>query len=252
MSHLRAISFISLTSLLDSTPAAAQQPPPDPPAWRLPWKLQTPYTFDWFEKKQKIGEIRFHFTEVREAGAIYTKLSSRRKLQKLKQGETASGELVFRGRGEPLRYDEEVRITQLGREAGQQVRIRFSGKRVESTHINNGREDRAVRHRVDVPAKTFLFATYALEHWTLLALQLKEKKIHRLHLFYPQIARVGTMTFTPAREDDLLEPGERKTSLLRYRFEDKANNYRGTVWVDDAGRMVRYEAGVVRLVLRKK
>ena len=232
-------------------PCAVLSWPLSLPGAEFPWKLDRPYRFDWFEKKQKTGEIRFQFSKVREADSTLFRLTSRRRIEKHKQGESCSGELYFQQNSIPVRYSEELTFTQLGRVSGsQEVKIRFTGRRVECTHINNGKVEKATRHRLEVEPETFLFGTYALEHWTVFALKLKERRKHTLKLFYPQFAKVGTVTFVPEKKDVILEIGGKKVPVRRYRFEDKSMKFRGSVWIDEMGRLLQYTSGILKLVLK--
>ena len=219
-------------------------------ASEFPWKLDRMYRLAWFQNRQKTGESRFSFTRLEEVSGSSYLLKSHRRLERDGQGQESTSELYFQKNGRPIRYTEETRFTALGRVKGrQEVRIRVTGDRLLATHVNNGKEEKAARHTVKVTAETFLYATHALEQWTVFAVKLKERKKQTLKIYYSEFARVLSITFTPQRGDEILEIGGKKLSTVRYKFVTKDFRWEGYVWIDTKGRLVQFESGPLKLVL---
>ena len=216
----------------------------------FPWELGTTYQYDWIEKKRKTGEIAFRFTKVSEPKGFVYRLSSHRRREDKGASQTSSGELYFKPDSVPLRYHEDCRYTASSNVSGhQEVSIKFSGEKVTSTVVHNRNEEQRSHNVTKVPTGTFLFATHALDHWTVFSPKLREKKKQTVRVFYSEFGRVLELTFAPQKKAETLVVGDQKLSVVRFRFECKDYLYNGNVWIDKRGRLIQYESGELKLVL---
>jgi hypothetical protein len=218
----------------------------------FPWKLDRAHKYLWISKGEKIGETTFQFRRERGPDGPEYVVSTRRRIESGGRSQESEGSLRFRPDGRPLSFQEETEFTMGAAQAfsgHQEVRIEFEKDRAIATYVNNGRAESASRHEVRLEQPTFLFSTYCQEQWNLFSRGLARPTAAKLAILYPEFGQVLTVEFTPRAGGEMVELGGKKVEATRYAFECKLWKWKGNIWVDGRGRMLRYECDDLRIVL---
>jgi hypothetical protein len=258
--------FLAFAATSTATELRADGPDPDaastdgakpetkkdgPGKHEFPWKLDRAYRYSWKVGKESAGSLTLVFREKRDAAGTRHVLEARRSFDHEGSSQRAKGELLFDGRtGRPFEYREESQVTRAKKTGQQELQVRFSAKSAKSRFIPNGNTENAAEHETEVDDTTRLFATNALEHWVIFLGPLAKREKISIPVYYPEFAKVLRIDFSPAADDETLKVGDETLRVRRFDFVYREYpKDHGKVWVDDAGRMIRYESASMRLEL---
>jgi hypothetical protein len=243
-----ALSLLLLAAPEGGSPAAAAAGANG--ARALPWKVDRNYKYIWSRNQQKLGETTLRFQAVEVGPKPSWKLISQRRLELDGKVQTTRGELVFRADGAPLHYQENTAFSSppfFG--AVQDLEVQFRGREVTTTFVNNGKQETAARHKLEVPAGTLFYTAHALEHWTVLALALGAEETRTLDIFYPDQNNVLRVTLRRAAKPETIELGGLEVEARRHDFSYETYPETGSIWLDAGGRLLKYRSGSLTLQL---
>ncbi|MEM7232303.1 MAG: hypothetical protein AAF517_09025 [Planctomycetota bacterium] len=209
----------------------------------FPYQLSRAYRYDWTLENKKVGDFVLSFSSEKDVdGKTIYVMKSRRKTDHQGASLHSNAQTYFLGSGEPVRYREESEFQKLKRRGRQDVNIRFSGGKAEQVIINNGRKDRAAESTGNCPKGSLLFATGALDHWLILSTTLNRKKPSLVQIYYSEFGATTPIRFDPkARET--VQIGKRKIATQKFDFVYTAYKDKGSIWIDDQGRLIKYTSG---------
>jgi hypothetical protein len=125
--------------------------------------------------------------------------------------------------------------------AHQATEITVEGGKARVKYVQNGREESPAVSEIDCPEGTYLFASQAVEHWAIFLARLPpDGRSHALKILYPDFKKVLDVSFEPKEKEALGVAGDR-IETTPYAFRSQDGQLRGSVWVDDRGRLVQIE-----------
>lgn len=238
----------ALLLCLSLAPAQVADGAPDRPPF--PWKLDRPYEYTWRLDGEPAGSLTLVFRRRKDADGEWLVLRTERRLRHGGKSLHSTGELHFDEKdGRPILYRDEAEASQANGSGRQTTRIRFEKDRAESKIIPNSNAERAVEKTIPIKSDTLLFGTGALDHWTLFASRLRGREKVKIPVLYPEFARVIEIEFTPKGEDEEIRVGDRTVRARKFEFRYRDFADRGEIWLDEEGRLIRYQSGPTLLEL---
>src|SRR5690606_11488024 len=186
---------------------------------KFPVALDRPYEYVWRMSDEAVVSLTLVFRERRDANGSWLVLRTERRLSLDGKGMRGSGELHFESKsGRPISYTEETEARQRQNSGRQEVEVRFERDTAKTTTVNNGNIGAAIKHTIPLTRDVFFFGTNAIDHWTVFATKLRDRRKTTIPVLYPEFARVIELEFTPADADEELRIGERTVRVRRFEF----------------------------------
>jgi len=227
-------------------------------AFEFGWKLDRSYKYLWLLNKKKIGETVFRFSrkEGIAGGEEYYQLAIRRKKTQEGKIEDSVGTLLFTKNGYPTTYSEKTNFRFASNKTFaslQEASIRFANGQVTTSYTSNRKKGEETRKTLRVGKDTYLFFHSCQEQWNLFTTRLDATGPRTFKLFYPEFGEVLNIVFKPEVQSAPFTIGDRKIPVTRFSFAAKKySNWKGSIWVDEKGRMLQYASGPLKIVLTEK